>query len=53
MVGVKESVTMTFTIDVPAGLRPGFYIGNCFLVRQNSFGVGSYIDRASFELYVS
>ena len=52
-VAAGSDTSMTFTIDVPAGLRPGIYIGNCFLVLRNSFDVGSHFDRASFDLTVS
>jgi len=44
---------MTFTIDVPAGLKPGVYIGNCFLLLRNSFDVGTYFGRAAFHLTVT
>jgi hypothetical protein len=43
----------TFTINIPFGITPGIYIGNCFLVRRDSFDVGDYFDRASFDLTVS
>jgi hypothetical protein len=52
-VAAGSDTSMTFTIDVPAGLRPGIYIGNCFLVLRNPFDVGGYFDRASFNLTVS
>jgi hypothetical protein len=52
-VAAGSDTSMTFTIDVPAALKPGIYIGNCFLVRRDSFDVGSYVDRAAFDLTVS
>ena len=39
-----------FTVDIPAGITPGVYIGNCFLVRRSSFDVGEVFDRASFDM---
>ena len=52
-VAANSDTSMSFTVDVPAGIRPGIYIGNCFLVRRSSFDVGSYIDRAAFDLTVN
>lgn len=52
-VAANSDTSLTFTIDVPAALKPGIYIGNCFLVRRESFDVGSYVDRAAFDLTVS
>jgi hypothetical protein len=52
-VAANSSTSMTFAINVPSTLRPGIYVGNCFLVRRNPFDVGAYIDRAAFDLTVS
>ncbi|MCW5978129.1 MAG: hypothetical protein KIT09_08625 [Bryobacteraceae bacterium] len=52
-VAAGSDANMNFTIDVPSGLRPGIYIGNCFLLMRNSFDVGSYHDRAAFDLTVN
>ena len=52
-VAAGSDTSMTFAIDVPAGLKTGIYIGNCFLVTRNSFDVGSSGDRAAFDLTVS
>jgi hypothetical protein len=52
-VAAGADASMTFTIDVRAGIRPGIYIGNCFLVQRDAFDVGNYIDRAAFDLTVT
>jgi len=52
-VAAGSDANMTFAIDVPATVCSGIYIGNCFLVRRNSFDVGSYVDRAAFDLTLS
>jgi hypothetical protein len=52
-VAANSSTSMTFTINVSSTLRPGIYVGNCFLVRRNPFDVGAYVDRAAFDLTVN
>ena len=52
-VAAGSDTSMKFAIDVPSEISSGIYIGNCFLVMRNSFDVGSYVDRASFDLTVS
>lgn len=52
-VAAGSDTTMTFTINVPATINSGIYIGNCFLVLRSPFDVGSYMDRAGFDLTVS
>jgi hypothetical protein len=52
-VAANSSTSMTFAINVPSTVRPGIYLGNCFLVRRNPFDVGAYVDRAAFDLTVS
>jgi hypothetical protein len=52
-VAANSSTSMTFAIDVPSAVRPGIYVGNCFLVRRSPFDVGNYVDRAAFDLTVS
>jgi hypothetical protein len=47
------SANATFTINIPSGITPGIYMGNCFLVSRNLFDVGDYFDRAAFDLTVS
>ncbi|UCE96054.1 MAG: S8 family serine peptidase [Candidatus Bathyarchaeota archaeon] len=51
-VSAGGSASVTFSIDVPANTKPGIYIGNCFLVKRNSFDVGDYLDRAAFDVEV-
>jgi hypothetical protein len=51
-VAAGSNATMAFTIDVPAGLRPGIYMGNCFLLHSNPMGVGTYLDRTEIDLTV-
>ena len=52
-VAANSTASAAFTIDVPAGIADGYYIGNCFLVQRDSFDVGTYFDRAAFYLNVS
>jgi hypothetical protein len=51
-VAAASDTTMSFTIEVPSTIRPGIYLGNCFLVYRDSFGVGDYFDRAAFDVNV-
>jgi hypothetical protein len=51
-VAAGSDTSMTFSVLVPAGIISGIYMGNCFLVKRNSFDVGGYIDRAAFDLEV-
>jgi hypothetical protein len=52
-VAANSSTSMTFTIRVGSSVQPGIYIGNCFLVQRNPFDVGTYLDRAGFDLTVT
>jgi hypothetical protein len=52
-VAAGDSANATFTINIPSGITPGIYMGNCFLVRRNWFDIGDYFDRAAFDLTVS
>lgn len=52
-VAAGSTASAAFTVNVPAGIAAGFYMGNCFLVERNSFDVGTYFDRAAFYLNVS
>lgn len=47
------SASASFTVNIPSGITPGIYIGNCFLVQRDSFDVGDYFDRAAFDLTVT
>jgi hypothetical protein len=42
----------TFTVTIPAGITPGIYFGNCYLVLRNSFDVGQFFDRSCFDMTV-
>jgi hypothetical protein len=52
-VAAGGNASSAFTINIPSGITPGIYIGNCFLVLRNGFDVGTYFDRAAFPLTVS
>lgn len=52
-VAANASTSARFAVDIPAGITPGEYLGNCFLVRRDSFDVGDYFDRAAFDLTVT
>jgi hypothetical protein len=47
-----STAKLTFTIDPSAGLRPGVYMGNCFLVLRGYLGVGTHLDRVAFDMTV-
>ena len=51
-VAAGGSATASFTIAVPAGITPGVYFGNCYLVRRASFDAGQVFQRACFDLEV-
>ena len=51
-VAAGGNANAAFTVNIPAGITPGVYIGNCFLVRRSSFDVGEVFDRASFDMTV-
>jgi hypothetical protein len=52
-VAAGGDATATFAIAVPAGIAPGVYFGNCYLVRRDSFDVGHLFDRSCFDMTVS
>lgn len=52
-VSAGGSATVSFSIDVPTNIKPGEYIGNCFLVMRSSFDVGDVLDRACIDLEVT
>jgi hypothetical protein len=52
-VAANASASASFTVDIPAGITPGIYLGNCFLVQRDSFDVGNYFDRAAFDMTVT
>jgi hypothetical protein len=49
-VAAGGDATATFAIAVPAGIAPGVYFGNCYLVRRDSFDVGHLFDRSCFDM---
>jgi hypothetical protein len=51
-VAAGGSANAAFTVNIPAGITPGVYIGNCFLVCRSSFDVGEVFDRGSFDMTV-
>ncbi|MHA6793859.1 hypothetical protein ACVGVM_10170 [Pseudonocardia bannensis] len=46
------SADTTFTIVVPAGLAPGVYVANCYLVMFAWYGSGGLADRVAFDMTV-
>lgn len=52
-VAAGGNASATFSIAVPAGITPGVYVGNCFLVLRRSFDPGTVFDRSSFDLTVT
>jgi len=52
-VAIGGNANAAFTVNIPTGITPGVYIGNCFLVLRNSFDVGEVFDRASFDMTVT
>jgi hypothetical protein len=51
-VAAGASTSASFSIAVPGGITPGFYFGNCYLVRRDSFNVGQVFDRSCFDFTV-
>jgi hypothetical protein len=52
-VAAGGTASAAFTLSIPAGITPGIYIGNCLLVLRSPFDVGTYFDRAGFDLQVT
>jgi len=52
-VATGGNANAAFTVNIPTGITPGVYIGNCFLVLRNSFDVGEVFERASFDMTVT
>jgi len=48
-----DSATLDFDIAVPANIDPSNYLGNCFLLRAEHFGVGDTLDRSLFIFEVT
>lgn len=47
------SQTLSFSINVPAGMQPGRYLGNTVLIQLNLFDVGTSMDRCAFGFLVT
>jgi hypothetical protein len=52
-IAAGSDASATFTVGVGSTVAPGIYLGNCFLVLRDSFDVGTYFDRAAFDLTVT
>ena len=48
-----ETKTITFNIKVPSSIEPSGYLGNYVLFAQNTFDVGTYLDRVTFFFQVT
>lgn len=42
-----------FSLQVPKNIEPTTYLGSCFLLALNGFGVGDYFDRCQLILNVA
>jgi len=49
----STSANLNFAVKVPNGIEPSNYMGNAFLFRDNSFGVGNVFSRADFIFQVT
>ena len=48
----EESTELSFSITIPARIQKSTYLGNSLLMQLDRFGVGGFLDRATFNFPV-